>query len=90
MAIATFVLLGLGVGLIILGAVLSVADWNQAHKQAAKKEGVVTEPTSLPEVLTGLAKLADALKGHPLGLQLIIIGIVILVIAGLFGGISQL
>lgn len=86
MAIVSFVLVGLGIGLIILGTVLSVMDWNRRNRPKAKGE-VVTEPTSS---LEGLAKLADALKGHPLGMQLIIVGIVVLVIAGVYGGAAQL
>jgi hypothetical protein len=89
MAIVTFVLVGLGVALIILGAVISVADWNRRHKQKETK-GVITEPTGLDETIKGLAKLADALKGYPLGMQLIVWGVVVLVIAGIFGGIGQL
>jgi hypothetical protein len=86
MAIVSFVLVGLGVGLIITGAVISVLDWNRRH-QPKTREGVVTEPTS---ALEGLAKLADALKGHRLGMQLIIVGIAVLVVAGVFGGVAQL
>lgn len=40
--------------------------------------------------LEGLAKLADALKGHRLGMQLIIAGIAVLVVAGVFGGVAHL
>jgi hypothetical protein len=42
----------------------------------------------LAEELSGLAKVADAIKGFPLGQQLIVWGIVILIIGGLFGGVS--
>jgi ABC-type transport system involved in cytochrome c biogenesis permease subunit len=88
MAVVSFVLVVLGVGLIILGAVISVADWNRRHKPTRGK--VITEGTSLGETLEGLAKLADALKHHKLGMQLIIAGIVVLIIAGIFGGVAQL
>lgn len=86
MAIVSFVLVALGVFLIIVGAVISVKDWNRRHQPKAKG-GIVTEPTS---TLEGLAKLADALKGHSLGMQLIIAGIAVLVLAGIFGGVAQL
>lgn len=89
MAIVTFVLVGLGVALIIIGCYISIVDWKRRHRPVAE-DGVVTEGTSLAETLEGLAKLADALKGHPLGMQLIIVGIVLLVIAGIYGGISQI
>jgi hypothetical protein len=85
-AIVSFVLVAVGLGLIIIGTVISVLEWNKLHKPKPKGE-VVTEPTS---ALEGLAKLADALKGHPLGMQLIIAGIGVLVIAGVFGGVAQL
>jgi hypothetical protein len=88
-AIVTFVLVGLGVALIVAGATISIVDWNRRHKEKPDRE-VVTEGTSLPEVLKGLAKLAEALKEHQLGMQLIIVGIVVLVIAGIFGGVAQL
>jgi hypothetical protein len=89
MAIVTFVLVGLGVLLILTGCAISIADWNRRNRPKTEA-GVVTEPTGLADTLTALAKLADALKGHPLGMQLIMAGIVVLVIAGIFGGIRQL
>jgi hypothetical protein len=95
MAITCFILVGIGVGLIILGATISVIEWNRKYKAAQdmgarEEEGVTTEGAALPEALEGLAKLADALKEHPLGMRLIFAGIVILIIAGIFGGVAQL
>ena len=92
MAIVTFVLVGLGVAMIIIGVIVSLADWNRKREEQErqKKKGVITEATGLDETLKGLAKLADALKTYPLGIQLIVWGIVILVIAGIFGGVGQL
>jgi hypothetical protein len=95
MAIICFILVGIGVGLIILGAVISVVEWNRKYRSAQRaaareEEGVAIEGTGLPEALEGLAKLADALKDHPLGMRLIFAGIVVLVIAGIFGGVTQL
>jgi len=91
MAYITLILVGVGILLIILGCYVSLADWNRRNRTPPPAPGgVVTEATGLPEVLSGLAKLADALKGHPLGMQLIIAGITVLAIAGLFGGIGQL
>ena len=87
MGIMTFVLVGLGVALIITGSVISIMEWNRRHQPKAQN-GVITEPTSLGETLQGLAKLADALKEHKLGMQLIFAGIVVLVIAGIFGGFA--
>lgn len=87
MTIVTFVLVALGIVLIIVGCILSIMEWNRRHKPKTEG-GVITEPTALGETLQGLAKLADALKGHRLGMQLIIVGVVVLVIAGIFGGIA--
>lgn len=84
MAIVTFVLVGVGVCLIVVGTVISWNDWKRKNQPT---DDVVTERTS---TISDLAKLADALKGHPLGMQLIIAGIVVLVIAGVFGGVAQL
>ena len=89
MVIITFVLVGVGVLLIVVGCGISVADWNRRH-QPKVENGIVTEATGFPEALSALAKLADSLKGHRLGMQLIILGIVVLMIAGIFGGIAQL
>lgn len=86
MAIVTFIIVAIGMGLIIIGCVISIIDWNRRH-QPKREGGVVTEPTSS---LEGLAKIAEALKDYPLGMQLIFVGIVVLIVAGVFGGIAQL
>ncbi len=91
MAVVTLVLASLGVALIVIGVTISIIDWNRKHAptvDVTKKGKVVTEPTGLPETLTALAKLAEALKGHPLGMQLIIAGITLEVIAAFLGGIG--
>ena len=88
MAIIPFILVGLGIALIIIGCTISLIDWNRKHKREKEEDEVITEPTSLPETLDALTKLADALRGHLLGMQLIFIGIVLLVIAGLWGGVA--
>ena len=95
MAIICFILVGVGVGLIILGATISVVEWNRKYRAtqsgaAIEEGGVSTEGVGLPETLGGLAKLAHALKEHPLGMRLIFSGIVILIVAGIFGGVAQL
>jgi hypothetical protein len=82
MAILCFVLVGLGILLILLGVYLSLQDWERNAKPKAK--------APLGEELKGLAKLADALKGYPLGMQLIVWGIVIILVGALFGGVGGL
>jgi len=89
MVIISFLLVALGIGLIVLGCAISIIDWNRRYKPKTHVE-IHTEPTSLADSLQGLAKLAEALKEHKLGMQLIIIGIIILIIAGMFGGFAQL
>jgi uncharacterized membrane protein len=94
MGVAGLVLIGIGVALIIIGTYVSLYEWKkqQARLQGekAKREEVVTEAASVGETLEGLAKLAEALKQHRLGMQLIIVGIVLITIGGLLGGIGCL
>ena len=85
MAVICFALVVLGIGMIVVGCLLSIADWRQKRGQE-----VVTEATGLSEALTALAKLAEALRGYPTGMRLIVFGIVVLIIAGLFGGVAAL
>ncbi len=89
MAIVSFVLVGLGVMLITVGCVIAVLDWRRRNRPTSDG-GATAQAAGISEALTALAKLADALKGYPLGMQLIIAGIVVLVIAGVFGGVMQL
>lgn len=84
MAIACFVLVGLGTLLILLGAYMSVREW----KKKLDELPVDRKQAKLGEQLSGLAKLADALKNYPRGQQMIVWGIVILIIAGMFGGVA--
>lgn len=74
-----------GLVLIGLGAILSITDWKRKRAAAAGKPGeFVPEPAGAADVLEGLAKLFDALKGYgtgqflmALGLTLVIIGAII-------------
>jgi hypothetical protein len=85
MAIACFILVGVGVLLILLGAYMSLKDWKDKRDATP-----VSTRQSLDKSLEGLTKLADAIKGYPVGQQLIVWGIVIVIIGGLFGGVSGL
>jgi hypothetical protein len=84
-AIITLVLVAVGVVLILAGALMALKDWRKAHEAEIKGK-----EHALGEALTGLAKVLEALKGYPQGQQLIGFGIVVLIIAGLFGGITAL
>ena len=94
MAVAGLGLIGIGIGLILIGAYISLYEWKKEQKrlQSEKLRGeeVVTEAASVGEALKGLAMLAEALKKHPLGMQLIIVGIALITIGGLLGGIGSL
>jgi predicted RND superfamily exporter protein len=85
MAVCGLVLVGVGVLLILLGAWMSLNDWKRerALKIGAKKEG-------LDATITGLTKLLEALKGYPTGQRMIVFGILLVIIGGLFGGVSGL
>ena len=84
MQIAALVLVAVGTLLIVLGAYISLKDWQ------AKRAPSSPAASAVSESLDGLAKLADALKSYPLGQQLVVWGIVVLIVAGVFGGVSGL
>jgi len=85
MAILCFVLVGVGVLLILLGAYMSLKEW-----QKKLDEHLKVKEQALADNLKGLAKLAEAIKGYPVGQQLIVWGIVIIIIGAMFGGVSGL
>ena len=86
MAIASFIIMGVGVVLVLVGVYVSLSDWKQKQRRAE----AAAETYSLDKSLDALAKLADALKGHTLGMQLIIMGIVVILVGGVIGGVSGL
>jgi len=63
----------------------SCKEWKTKHEGQIKSEA-----HALHESLGSLAKVLDAIKDYPAGQKLIVFGIIILIIAGLFGGISGL
>lgn len=85
MAIASFVIMGVGVALILVGVYVSLSDWKRKQREAGALESY-----SLDKSIGALAKLADALKGHPLGMQLILVGIVVILVGGIIGGVAAL
>ena len=91
MAVITLILAGLGVLLIASGTWISIADWKA--KQAAARARVAmgeaaTELPALPEDIDALTRFAEALKGYPLGMQLIMVGVLLEVIAAFLGGVG--
>ena len=87
MAIAGFIIMAVGVLLILLGVYVSMKDWKE--KQRADAAGGA-EALSLDKTIGALAKLADALKGHQLGMQLILVGIVVILVGGVIGTLGAL
>ena len=89
MAVTSLILVAVGILLILFGAWMSVREWEKA--QAKLLEGKAgAEKASLSESLSSLAKVLEALKTYPAGQRLIVFGIIVLIVAGLFGGISGL
>ncbi len=71
-----------GVGLVGVGVWVSLSD----RKKERAKKGLQAEGASGD--LEGLAKLAEALKDYPLGMQLIFAGIACMALGGGVGGIA--
>lgn len=84
MAVAGLIIMGVGVLLILVGVYVSLRDWNRKQQQEASG----AEALALDKTLGALAKLADALKGHTLGMQLIIVGIAVILVGGVIGTIA--
>lgn len=87
MAVAGFIIMGVGVVLIALGAYVSMKDWNRKQAAAAASGA---EGMALDKTIGALAKLADALKGHTLGMQFIIVGIVVILVGGVIGTLGAI
>ena len=83
--VAGLALVIIGALLILAGAYVSLADWKR--KREGKTEA---EVNALGGALEGLTKLADAIKNFPLGQQLIVWGIVIVILGGILGGVTAL
>ena len=83
--IIALALTGVGAALIVVGVVVSLQD----RKRALKNKGIQPEGTS-GATLEGLAKLADALRRHPLGMQLVILGVALMLAGGVTGGVGSL
>jgi hypothetical protein len=88
-AVAALVVIGLGVVLIVVGVAISISDW-RAKKREAQAGRMENKPLGLDENLTALKELVIALADKPLGMQLVVWGIVLLLIGGILGGVSGL
>jgi uncharacterized membrane protein len=72
-----------GLGMAILGSVLAVGEVTHQSKDGTKSGG-------LPETLAGLAKFAEALAKHPVGIRLVFLGILLVIIGATMSGVSVL
>ncbi|MBL8275564.1 MAG: hypothetical protein JNL93_02600 [Pelomonas sp.] len=75
-----------GLLLILVGAYMSVADWNRKNPPGEFK----TKADSLEGNINALTKFFDAIKGYPPGMQLIGVGLVLLLVGGAFAGVTAL
>jgi uncharacterized membrane protein len=76
------VLLALGIALIIAGTWMSIVDWND-KRRAQQAAGTHAEAVVVAEVISGLAKLFDALRDYPTGRFLIAIGLCLVVLSAI-------
>jgi uncharacterized membrane protein len=84
--IIALALTAVGIGLIVVGVVVSLAD----RKRSLEEKGEVKAEGTTGETLEGLAKLAEALRDYPLGMQLIFVGVALLLAGGATGGVAAI
>jgi hypothetical protein len=82
-AILTLVSVMAGIALVSCGALMSLYQWTTAESGIIKTRRDYLGPT-----LTGLPKLVEAVNYEPNGQKLIFFGIILLMIAGVLGGLS--
>ncbi len=87
MAIIGIVVVGVGLLLILAGLYVSLKDFSTAGGSAKTFQN---EPLGLPETIDALTKLALALLKHRLGMQLIIMGVLLVTVGGILGGVAGL
>lgn len=94
-AIIALVVVIVGLLLIVIGTWVSLVDWNDRRKpkagaKAAAPGAFETRAESLSETLTGLAKVFDSIARYPLGMRLVLVGVVLIVLGGFFASVSNL
>jgi len=91
MAVASLIIVIVGICIIVIGVTLAFHDWKAKQRaEAPKRSGVRTEAAGLGKTIGALAKLAKALESYPLGMQLVFVGVLVIIIGGVFGGVSGL
>jgi predicted RND superfamily exporter protein len=88
MAVAGIVVVGTGVLLVLVGTLISVTDWRRARGDKGGHPGIEGESLGLDKTLTALQKLVAELANHPLGIRLIVLGIVCILVGGVIGGVA--
>lgn len=84
--IVALALTGIGAILIAIGVYVSLSD----RKTKLEDEAALRAEDFAGETLNGLAKLAEALKGQPLGMQFIFVGVALMLAGGTLGGVASL
>jgi predicted RND superfamily exporter protein len=89
MDVIAIVVVGIGLILVLLGAIVTIVDWHD-HRAASKQShpGVEGRELGLDTTITALQKLLAELAKHPLGTRLIVLGMVLVLIGGVLGGVS--
>lgn len=86
MSVAALVVIGVGVLLILAGLFLSVTE----GRRSSDHPGVDARALGLSETIDALQRLVIALAGHPIGIRLIVLGIVCILVGGVLGGVAGL
>jgi predicted RND superfamily exporter protein len=84
-ATIAIIVIGVGLGMIIIGTIISVVDWSRKGKV---HPGEQTKTLGLADTITALQKLMLALAKHPVGIRLIVLGIVLVLVGGVLGGVA--
>jgi hypothetical protein len=84
LGIASLACVGVGIILIGFGIYLSLDE----RKQKLKARGAVTAEGSAADTFEGLARLAEALRDYPTGMQMIFVGVALMLVGGGLGGVT--
>lgn len=87
MGIAALVVIGVGVLLILAGLCMSLAE---RPRRSSDHPGVEARELGLSDTLDALQRLVVALADHPIGIRLIVLGIVCIMVGGVLGGVAGL
>ena len=86
MAIASLVVIGVGVLLILAGLYVSLTE----RSAPPGHPGVEARELGLSDTIDALQRLVVALAAHPIGIRLIVLGILCVIVGGVLGGVAGL